>query len=148
MDADKKYRVTSECEAVSEMEHVPWFVLPPVHEFYYRSQDPTYQVLPPYREDCISKDHGPVMELIYPRQFSQIYVPRELDGSLGQVVFEVAHRKPETTIHWHLDEDYLKSTKHIHELGFHPKPGKHVLTLVDENGATLSKRFSVAGKDK
>ena len=85
------------------------------------------------------------MELIYPRQFSQIYVPKELDGTLGQVVFEVAHRKSETTIHWHLDEDYLGSTKHIHELGFQPKPGKHNLTLVDENGYILVKVFHVAG---
>ena len=145
MDADKKYRVTSECEPVSEMQHVPWFVLPPVQEFYYRSQDPTYQLLPTYRADCITEDDSPVMELIYPRQFTQIYVPKELDGSLGQVVFEVAHRKSETTIHWHLDEDYLASTKHIHELGFQPKSGKHNLTLVDENGNILTKVFHVAG---
>ncbi|MFH1320753.1 MAG: penicillin-binding protein 1C [Bacteroidota bacterium] len=148
LDENRKYRVTSDCEDVSGMVHQSWFVLPPVQEWYYKSKDPTYKVLPQYRPDCGNAERIKVMDLIYPKQTTKIYIPTELDGTPGQAVFEVAHRKPATEIYWHLDKQYLGATKHIHQMGIRPEQGKHILTLVDENGATLTKVFRVVGKEE
>jgi penicillin-binding protein 1C len=147
LDASGKYRVTSDCEDVNSMLHRSWFVLPPAQEWYYKSKNPTYQELPPFREDCAGGNISS-MELIYPKQLSQIYIPVELDGTMGKVVFEVAHRRPNATIHWHVDDEYAGSTSSIHQLGLSPDEGPHILTLVDENGETLSQKFEVVSKKR
>lgn len=147
LDASGLYRVTSECEDVGSMQHRSWFVLPPAQEWYYKSKNPTYRELPPFRADCAG---GAIssMELIYPKQFSQIYVPVELDGKMGKAVFEVAHRRPSATVHWHLDDQYLGSTSGIHQMGLSPDEGEHILTLVDGNGETLSQKFEIVSKKR
>ena len=86
------------------------------------------------------------MEFLYPKQESKIYVPIELDENTGKTVFRVAHRKQETTIYWHLDDNYIGSTKGIHQMGLAPDPGQHLLTLVDEFGETISQKFEIIGK--
>ena len=137
--------MNSDCEDVSNMIHKAWFVLPPAMESYYKTKNPTYSELPQFRSDCKSSSRGS-MELIYPKQESKIYVPVELDEKTGKTVFKVAHRKPETTIYWHLDDNYIGSTKGIHQMGLSPEAGMHTLTLVDEFGETVSQRFEIIGK--
>ena len=126
------------------MVHKSWFVLPPAQEWYYKSKNSSYRELPPLRPDCTTSGLRS-MELIYPRQFHKIYVPLELDGTRGKTVFEVAHRNPNTTIHWHLDNNYIGSTKRLHQMGLMPSPGEHIHTVVDEKGETLVQRFEVIG---
>jgi penicillin-binding protein 1C len=146
LDATGRWRVNSDCENVSSMIHKSWFVLPPAMEWYYKFKNPMYSELPAFRSDCKTSANGSSMELLYPKQESKIFVPVELDESTGKVVFRVAHRKSETTIYWHLDDNYIGSTKGLHEMGFSPEPGKHTLTLVDENGETISQKFEIIGK--
>ena len=86
------------------------------------------------------------MDLIYPKHTARIYIPYEMAGSRSKVVFEAAHRKPNTTIYWHLDEEYLGSTNHIHQFGMDPGNGHHLLTLVDEYGNSFSKSFEIINK--
>ena len=84
------------------MTHKAWFVLPPVQEWYYKSKSPSYRSLPSFASGCNSDDDATPMELIYPKELTKIYVPYELDGKSGKTVFEVAHRKANTTIYWHV----------------------------------------------
>jgi penicillin-binding protein 1C len=65
---------------------------------------------------------------------------------MGKTVFKVAHRNPESTIYWHIDDNYIGCTKTIHQMGFTPSPGVHVLTLVDQTGESISRTFTVIGK--
>lgn len=145
LDASGKWRVNSDCEDVSSMIHKEWFVLPPAMEWYYKSKNPTYSELPSFRKDC-NVTTASSMEFLYPKQESKIFVPVELDESTGKTVFRVAHRKPETTIYWHLDDNYIGSTKGIHQMGLSPYAGQHTLTLVDEFGETISQKFEIIGK--
>jgi len=87
------------------------------------------------------------LSLIYPRKNGEIYVPVELDGTRGRTVFEAAHRNPELLIYWHLDEEFLGSTRDIHQIALDPEPGLHTLTLVDQNGERLEQNFTVLSKD-
>ena len=148
LDATGKYRVSSDCEAPSRMIHKSWFVLPPGQEWYYKSKNPEYRVLPPFKDGCGLSNKNSVMEFIYPKHSTQIYVPLELDGKTGKTVFEVAHRSTDALIYWHLDEDYLGSTKGIHQMALSPEPGKHVVTLVDQNGERLELHFEILQKAK
>jgi penicillin-binding protein 1C len=147
LDATEKYRVNSECEDVNKMIHRKWFILPPSQEIYYKSKNPTYKELPPYRKDCVGANVNS-MDLIYPNQLSKIYVPVEFDGTVGKTVFEVAHRRKNATVYWHLDDMYMGSTTSFHQMGLTPKQGQHLLTLVDDEGETISRRFEIVAKEK
>lgn len=142
LDASGNFRVNSNCEDIEKMQHKSWFVLPPAMELYYKAKNLSYKELPPIRQDCEISGTN-TMEIIYPKQFSKIYVPVELDGTIGKTVFQVAHRIAGTTIYWHLDNEYIGSTQGVHQLGLHPDEGIHTLTLVDETGETLVQKFEI-----
>ena len=143
LSQDGKYRVHSDCEDLNNIQSVTWFVLAPVQEYYFRTKNLSYNTLPPFRKNCLNPSSFASMDLIYPKLNARIFIPRELDGRLGSALFEVAHRNQQTTIYWHLDGNYLGSSKGTHRLAVTPLPGKHTLTLIDEQGEELENVFSV-----
>ncbi len=147
LDASGKFRVNSNCEDVNKMRHVSWFVLPPTMELYYKSKNANYKELPPFRSDCETNGLN-AMEIIYPKQFSKIYVPVELNGTLGKTVFHVAHRMANSIIYWHLDDIYIGSTQGIHQMALSPDEGIHTLTLVDETGESIVQKFEIVSGKK
>lgn len=140
---DMKYQVNDQCQRVSAMKHVSWFVLPPVQEFYYRSVHQSYKPLPPFRSGCGKMEGVLSMDMIYPKNHSRIFIPRELDGQAGSSVFRLAHRDPQALVFWHLDGRYIGATKSRHNLALNPPAGKHILTMVDESGTSLERHFEV-----
>lgn len=147
LDQSGNFRVNSNCEDVSKMKHVSWFVLPPAMEWYYKSKNSSYKELPPLRADCETTGLSG-MEIIYPKQFSKIYVPVEIDGTMGKTVFQVAHRKGNTLIYWHMDGVFIGTTQSNHQMGLAPDEGIHTLTLVDEEGESLVQQFEIVSKKK
>lgn len=147
LSKDGKYRVHSDCEPISTMNTVSWFVLPPVQEYFYRTKNLSYKSIPPFRPDCENPTSLSAMDVIYPRLNAQIFIPRELDGQPGSALFEVAHRNHQTTIYWHLDGDYLGATRGTHRLPVTPKSGQHLLTLVDDQGEVLERSFFITNGD-
>jgi penicillin-binding protein 1C len=143
LSSDNKFRVNSECERVDNMNSTGWFVLPPVQEYYFRSKNLSYHPLPPFRKDCANPSSLVAMDLIYPKANSRIYIPKDLNGGVGSTVFQVAHRSPTATIYWHLDGEFIGSTKKSHHFALTPGNGEHTLTLVDEEGETLERQFQV-----
>ncbi len=83
------------------------------------------------------------MELLYPLQNAKIYVPLEIDGRHGRTVFTAAIRKQDRKIFWHLDDEYIGTTINFHQMALSPSPGKHVITIVDEEGETISREFEI-----
>ncbi|MBT1709910.1 penicillin-binding protein 1C [Fulvivirgaceae bacterium PWU5] len=146
LSGDRKYRVHSNCEPVDRMVDVNWFVLPPAQEYYFRPHNVSYRSLPPFRKDCQPSSAVVAMDLIYPKPGARIYIPRDLNGQLGDAVFELAHRNPQSTVFWHLDGEYLGSTQRHHHLTVRPGQGKHILTIMDESGDMLEQRFEVLSK--
>ena len=148
LDETGRWQVHSGCETPGQMQHVSWFVLPPVQEWYFRGKNPFYKPLPPFRPDCGATDERKNMEIIYPKNNSRIYIPVELDGRAGNAVVKLAHRNPQALVYWHLDDRFLGRSTKIHQMAISPHQGMHRLTLVDENGETLVIRFWVLTKDE
>ena len=146
LDKSGKFQVNSSCESVDNIQNLSWFVLPPVQEWFFKSKNPFYKVLPPYRPDCISGMETRSMDMIYPANNSKIYIPVELDGKTGSAVFKVAHRNPQTKVYWHLDNNFIGSTSQYHQMSLAPEKGKHILTLVDEKGEALKIIFDIVNK--
>lgn len=146
LTANKKYRVHSECESLNHVIQQNWFVLPPVQEYYYKAKNITYQPLPPFRADCQPVQAVVSMDLIYPKPNARIFIPRDLDGEPGSTIFELAHRNAAATVYWHVDGEFIGSTRKVHHMALNPPYGKHILTLVDEAGETLERQFEIISK--
>ena len=143
LDKTGAWQVSSNCESPENMQHVSWFVLPPVQEWYFRNKNPFYKVLPPFRSDCAESADRRNMDIIYPKNNSKIYIPVDLDGKPGSTVFKVAHRNSAALVYWHLDERFVGTTMQVHQMALSPVKGTHRLTLVDQQGESLTIRFEV-----
>lgn len=146
LSKDRRYRVSSKCEKPANIMHESWFILPPAWEWYYKRKNPLYKTLPPYKAGCDEKNEISIMEFIYPLNASNIYIPRDLDGKLQMVVFEVAHRYPNKMLFWHLDDQYLGTTKEFHQMQFYANEGTHILTVVDEDGNSIKRQIRFVSK--
>lgn len=136
-------RVTSECAEPDQMIHKKWFVLPPMVEQFYRFNHPEYIVLPNLAPDCLTSVQDNAIGLIYPKPNAKIVLAKELNGNRGSTLFEATHRNPTLKVYWHIDKEFIGTTTGVHQLTVQPEIGKHTLTLVDENGISLSEKFVV-----
>jgi penicillin-binding protein 1C len=130
-------RATSECMEPHLLTARPWFVLPPLQEWYYRRHHPDYGPLPHWAPGCGNSEKNAVMEWIYPRAATSVIIPREMDGTRGKVVFELAHARPAATVYWHMDGTYLGRTTGPHKMEMAPAAGPHTFTVVDGEGNSL-----------
>ncbi|HLO59329.1 MAG TPA: penicillin-binding protein 1C [Bacteroidales bacterium] len=139
---DFQFQVSSNCYPVDSMKHTGWFVLPPVEEWYFKKHHADYKRLPSFKPGCEMAGQR-TMDLIYPRETVKIFIPRGLKGEKGRVVFEAVHTDPDAVIYWHLDDQFIRETKYIHQVELLPAPGKHRLVLVDSKGQELVRKFEV-----
>lgn len=143
-------RVHSDCESISNMQHLSWFVLPPDQAFYYQQTHANYKPLPKWREDCKmqanNEDDNNPMRLIYPRNNTQIFIPTDLTGERSKVVFKAIHREQEQQIYWHIDNQYKGATRLFHQKAFYLKAGQHKVVLIDETGHRVEQSFVILGK--
>lgn len=147
LDKTGQYRVTANCVSPSEMQHTSWFVLPPAIEYYYRQQHADYKPLPPFLPGC-EQDNGKTLEVIYPEENTRIYVPLELSGERGNTVFRATHRNTNSKLFWHIDDQFIATTQRFHQLSVNPAPGRHVLTVIDENGESVTRNFEIQTREK
>ncbi len=145
LDPTETWRVNSSCAAPGEMVARSWFVLPPAMEYYYRMRNPSYRTLPPFRQGCSDDMKLPSMEFIYPSRDARIFIPRSLQGQLMSMLPEIAHRRRNATVYWHLDNQYIGMTRHIHQTEIRVGEGEHLITAVDEEGMTVSRKFYCIG---
>lgn len=143
-DQSGQWRINRSCSVDEEIIRKSWFILPPLQEWYYRKLNSSYKSLPPWKPGCKTDHAESAIQLIYPRQNSILFLPRELNGKRESVVLKAAHRIPSKTIYWHLDEKYLKSTSQIHQIEIVLVPGIYTLTLVDEDGTRLISTLTVS----
>jgi penicillin-binding protein 1C len=111
-------------------------------EYYYKPRNPLYALLPPMLPGCA--DEIQPLEFAYPREWNNLFVPTDLDGTPGQLIFELVHRERKATIYWHLDEKFMGITSGIHQLAVRPEKGWHVLNVTDQSGNSRTRRFFIA----
>jgi penicillin-binding protein 1C len=142
LDSSENFRVNASCENPDKMIAKSWFVLPPVMEWYYKSKNADYMVLPPFREDCNPTENYQ-MDFIYPKADSKIYLTKNFEGELQPIILKVAHSNPRTTLHWYLDRTYLGQTKDFHEMPLKAKTGIYYVTVVDDNANEIIRKIEI-----
>ena len=140
-------RVHSDCESIANMQHRSWFVLPPDQAYYYQQTHANYQPLPKWREDCKTLESGDdnqnPIRIIYPRNNTQIFIPTDLMGQRSKVVFKAIHREQEKQLYWHIDHQYMGTTRLFHQKALYLKAGKHKLVLIDDAGNRAEQGFII-----
>jgi penicillin-binding protein 1C len=148
LDATGLYQVNETCESPANMQHKSWFVLPPSMEFYYKQQNVDYKILPPFKQSCTVAEMQKQMELIYPQNEIKIFVPKEMNGEKGKTVFSAAHRNNAAKIFWTLDNSFAGITQYYHQLALSPAKGLHTITITDELGNSITKKFEIVDENK
>ena len=143
LDESERYQVNSSCEAISDINSKPWFILPPLQAYYYKTKNPFYKPLPPYRSDCLESSEVS-MQFIYPNQQSTIYLPKDFNGKTNDLILKLAHSKPELEVYWYLDDYYMGSTKDMHDMAILPSPGTYIVTVTDELGNELKHKITIS----
>ena len=147
LDRTGRNRVNESCESPADMQHRSWFVLPPTIEYYYRARHPGYQLLPPFKMGCVT-EATKALDIIYPDEGARIYIPIEITGEKGNVIFKATHRNNNEKIFWHLDDLFINTTEQFHQLSLNPSPGKHKLTIIDKDGNSVTRNFEILQKER
>jgi penicillin-binding protein 1C len=142
LDKTGQFRVNSSCESIENIVTKKWFILPPVMEWYYKSQHIEYLPLPPFRGDCASTQTAS-MDFIYPKANSKIYLTKNFNSETQPVILKVAHSQRETQLFWYVDNVYKGITKTFHEMPIQPSTGIHYITVVDEFGNEIRRRIEI-----
>ncbi len=144
LDKTESFQVNASCYPLSKMKHKSWFTLSPLMEYYYKQSNATYKILPNFKQDCL-KEAKNVMAFIYPKNYATIFLPKNFNGKVNDVVFRLAHNIPETKVFWYLDKTFIGTTTNIHEIAIHPKQiGKHTITVVDEFGNEIKSLINIS----
>lgn len=139
LDVTEQYRVNSSCENVDTIVTKKWFVLPPVMEWYYKSNHIDYKSLPPFRADCQQTQQAS-MDFIYPKTNSKIYLTKDFNSKIQPVILKVAHSNKETKLFWYVDNVYKGTTQTFHEMQVEANTGFHYITVVDEFGNEINRK--------
>ena len=83
------------------------------------------------------------MQFIYPKDNTIIFLPKDLNGEINELILKIAHLKPKTKIFWYLNNLFISKTTDIHDLAIIPKEGKHVITAVDEFGNEIKRTIQI-----
>ena len=143
VDATGAYRVRQDC-GPGPGRSLSWFTLPPRQAHYYARRGRPYAPLPPWHPACGGGGSGErAMQFIYPYRNGVLSASRNWRGETEDLLFKLAHRRPDTEVHWHLDGDFVGTTRTFHTLAVRPAPGEHTLVVVDATGERLERRFTV-----
>jgi len=142
---DEQYRVFANDYPKDKMISKTWFILPPIQEWFYKKRHIEYKTLPHISPLCNDNQIAfKQMEFIYPNTSNPIRLSKQLDGSVGALALELAHRQPDAIVYWHLNETYLGATQYFHQMSVTPPAGRHLIAVVDQWGNTLSRYINIS----
>ncbi|MEA1875742.1 MAG: penicillin-binding protein 1C [Bacteroidota bacterium] len=143
LDQSGRYRVHGNCYPIENMLHKKWFVLPPGMDAFYKGKNPFYRSLPPWMNGCLPDAHYSPIEILYPHQGEEIFLPVNVSGGKESIIAEAAHVNPSLSVFWFLDENFLGTTRGIHKMTLQPSIGSHRISLTDAEGNSVERMFRI-----
>jgi len=143
LDKTNTYQVNTSCEDLNDINTQSWFTLPPLMEYYYKKKNPFYKSLPNFRFDCLGENEV-TMQFIYPKNESIIYLPKDFNETINELVLKVAHSKKNSTLFWYIDKTYIGQTTDNHDIAIKPETGEHLLVVIDEYGNEIKRNVIIS----
>jgi len=135
------FQVNLNC-ANGDIQQASYFVLPPKQAMYYARQNVNYKDLPPFHPSCIGNQEQS-FSILYPQAQAELSIPKNIQGEKESLVAKVATKNRDSKLFWYLDDEYLGTTKTIHQMELNPKAGKHVLGIMNLDGVQSFQVFYV-----
>ena len=143
LDASRQFQVRADCYPVDPKCYDVFYVLPPVMEWFYKRHSSLYHPLPAFYPGCGAAHADEVMAFVYPKSDAKVTIPIGIKGDRQQVIFEIAHRNPQKTIFWSLNDTFIGMTRLNHQMPIDVEKGSYTLRCVDEDGVELYRRLLV-----
>ncbi|HEX9933595.1 MAG TPA: penicillin-binding transpeptidase domain-containing protein, partial [bacterium] len=147
LSADGTARVCAACWQTGKVVEANRLVYPPDVVQFLRENGKSVADIPPHNPACSNRESDGMLEILYPQENARLWIPRDLDGQIQKVTFRAAHKEKESLLYWYLDDNYLGSTRKRHHLAQHLSKGRHILSVVDEDGNSVRIRFTAESKD-
>ncbi len=84
--------------------------IPTVIAGYYKKYHSDYKNSPPYHEKCSNNNTKPLV-FIFPKENSRVYLSKGFNGEINELVLKIVHTRPETKVHWYVDNIYIRTLK-------------------------------------
>ena len=136
------FQVNTSCESLENIVHRSWFVLPPLMEYYYKKKNPFYKKLPNYRNDCLGENTS-TMDFIVPKKNTTFYLTKDFNEEQQGLILKLVHSNPSALVFWYLNNTFIATTQHIHEIEIKPKNGAYKLTAIDELGNEIHRNIQI-----
>lgn len=146
LSRDRRHTVCAKCWDKEGRAAEVRLVYPPQVTQVLRQQGREVAGLPPHRPGCPTLEKNPEMEITYPAERAQIWIPRGLAGEPQRVVVQVSHRTRDRRVFWYVDEQFQGESRDPHARAFFLDTGWHTVDIVDESGQRLRRQFQVAVK--
>jgi len=143
---DERHQVCSRCWTGVPHKAARRLVLPPDVAQYLRDRGQLVDDVPPHLATCPAELGEQPVQITYPGDRAQLRIPRDLDGTVQQVVLQAAHREPGSILFWYLDDRYLGASQDHHVRPASIPEGWHALQVVDGSGRWDQVRFHVAAR--
>jgi len=148
LDSSESRRVNNLCYDMQWAKERVFFVLPAATAYYFRQKHMTYELLPPWAALCTPDEvQTNRMQFAYPAEGAKLYLPLARDSVKSRAVFEVHHANPDALLYWHLDQEYVGLTQLHHRLEIAANKGWHRISVVDDAGNSISRKFEVISQD-
>ncbi|PIB34020.1 penicillin-binding protein 1C [Reichenbachiella sp. 5M10] len=89
------------------------------------------------------QEHG-ILQITYPVDRANIFLPKDFDGSHQPLIGRVATQFPDREMFWYVDDSFVSSSVSNPSMPLYLREGPHVLTVVDAEGNRDQVRFSVS----
>ncbi|MDO6803621.1 penicillin-binding protein 1C [Wenyingzhuangia sp. 1_MG-2023] len=142
LDKKSNFRVFKNCVESNQITSKTFFVLPPNQAWYYKKFNPDYVPLPPIQKECLNSNTS-VMDFLSPNENTSFILAKDFDEKTNPIVIKVTHQRNDEKLFWYIDDAYIKTTKHFHEIAIAPTIGKHKITVVDQNGNQISRTLNI-----
>lgn len=117
------------------------FEMPPKMSQYYKAHHPEALNNLQWSPQCPVKMKQ--FSINYPDEGAALILPQKSQKSYGEFILEASHLDSKAQLYWFLNENYLGSTREIHQQTLPLEEGSYRLSVQDQNGEVETRNFEV-----
>lgn len=141
LDEQERYQVCSQCWVSGHVREVIRLVYPPDVTQYMKEKGHSFTALPLHNPDCPTLSAGNPIKIIYPTPNARLLIPRGVAGEHQKIIAKGAYAVAKGGLSWYLNGHFIGTTFDKHHIPLELKSGQHSLTVVDQEGHTVSVNF-------
>jgi penicillin-binding protein 1C len=131
-----KYTTCSKCWNTLGAHKKAVTFYPPDIAYYLRENGQYITPIPGHYPKCEAYTSEKALKIIYPNLDAKLFLPRDFDGELQEVICKVGNSRQQSTVYWYLNESYVGETHQNHKLAIQFADGWNTLMVIDDKGSS------------